>query len=81
MGNDAKENIEQVTEAIFYVLYHEGDMDLQELRTKVEAPSHMFDMAIGSLVEKDDIALLQNGKSFIAHRTDPAPAVFPLRSN
>jgi hypothetical protein len=81
MGNGAKENIERVTKAIFSVLYHEGDMDLKELRTKVEAPSRIFDMAIGSLVEKDDVDLLQNGESFIAHRTDPAPAVFPLRSN
>jgi hypothetical protein len=81
MENEAKENIERVTEAIFGVLYHEGDMDLQVLRTKVEAPSHIFDMAIGSLVEKDDVDLLQNGNSFIAHRTGPAPAVFPLRSN
>jgi hypothetical protein len=81
MENDAKQNIERVTEAIFNVLYHEGDMDLQELRKKVGAPSHIFDMAIGSLVEKDDVELLQNSESFIAHRTDPAPAVFPLRSN
>ena len=81
MGNDAKENIDRVTEAIFSVLYHEGDMDLQVLRTKVEAPSHIFDMALGSLVEKDDIDLLENGSSFIARRTAPAPAVFPLRSN
>ena len=81
MENDAKENIERVTEAIFSVLFHEGDMDLQELRTKVKAPSQNFDMAIGSLVEKDDVELLDNGESFIVHRTDPAPAVFPLRSN
>ena len=81
MENDTKENIERVTENIFSVLYHEGDMDLQELRTKVEASSQIFDMAIGSLVEKNDVDLLQNGESFIAHRTDPAPALFPLRSN
>jgi hypothetical protein len=81
MENDAKQNIERVTEAIFNVLYHEGDMDLQELRKTVGAPSHILDMAIGSLVEKDDVELLQNSESFIAHRTDPAPAVFPLRSN
>jgi hypothetical protein len=81
MENDAKENIERVTEAIFSVLYHEGDMDLQRLRTKVDARSQIFDMAIGALVEKDDVDLLQNGESFIVHRTDPAPAVFPLRSN
>jgi hypothetical protein len=81
MENDAKENIERVTDAIFSVLYHQGDMDLQKLRTKVEASSQIFDMAIGSLVEKDDVDLLQNGESFIAHRTRPAPAVFPLRSN
>jgi hypothetical protein len=37
------------------VRYHEGDMGLQELMTKVAAPSHIFDMAIGSLVEKDDV--------------------------
>ena len=45
MENVAKENIQRVTEAIFSVLHHEGDMGLQELRTKVEAPSHIFDMA------------------------------------
>jgi len=81
MENVAKENIQRVTEAIFSVLYHEGDMGLQELKTKVEAPSHIFDMAIGSLVEKDDVELRQNGESFIAHRTDPALAVLPFRGN
>jgi hypothetical protein len=37
------------------VLYREGDMGLQELMTNVEALSHIFDMAIDSLVEKDDV--------------------------
>jgi nitrogen-specific signal transduction histidine kinase len=59
MENGAQKNIERVTEAIFNVLYHEGDLDLQELRKKVDAPSHIFDMAIGSLVEKDDVTLVQ----------------------
>jgi len=81
MDNAAKERIELTTEAIFNVLYHEGDMDLQKLRKKIDAPADMFDMAIGALVAKDDIDLVQSGDSVIAHRNDPAPAVFPLRGN
>jgi hypothetical protein len=81
MENAAKEKIELTTEAIFNVLYHDGDMDLQELRKRVDAATDVFDMAVGALVARDDIELLQSGEYVIAHRKDPAPAVFPLRGN
>jgi hypothetical protein len=80
-ANGAKENIERITEAIFNVLYHEGDMDLRDLKKHVDVPADVFDMAIGALVEKDDVQLLKTGDSFTVHRKDPAPAVFPFRSN
>lgn len=81
MENEAKEQMELITEAIFSVLYHDGDMELKQLQEKVNASEQAFEMAIGSLVEKDDIELIPHGESFIAHRTSPAPAVFPFRSN
>ena len=81
MENDAKEHMELVTEAIFSVLYHHGDMDLPHLREKVNVSEQDFDMAIGSLVEKNDVELIPSGDSFIVHRTAPAPAVFPFRGN
>jgi hypothetical protein len=82
MERDAtKESIELAAEAIFEVLYHEGDMNLQELRSKVDIPAHMFDMAIDWLVGKDDVQLLREGDTLIAHRTEPAFAVFPFRGN
>jgi nucleoid DNA-binding protein len=77
----SKESIELVTEAIFEALYHRGDLDLRELRKSVAAPEHVFDMAIGALVEKDDVQLIQNGELFTAHRTSPAIAIFPFRGN
>jgi hypothetical protein len=80
-ANATKEKIEHVTEAIFDVLYHSGDMDLKVLKTKVDATPELFDMAIGALVEKDDVQLLRTGDSFLVHRAAPAVAVFPLRSN
>lgn len=76
-----KENMELVTEAIFDVLYHGGDMDLDELKKRVDASVDFFDMAIGALVEKGDIELMRNGDSFTVRRTAPAFAVFPFRSN
>ena len=76
-----KENMELLTAAIFDVLYHVGDMDLNELKKQVNAPVDIFDMAIGALVEKGDIELVSNGDSFTVHRTSPALAVFPFRSN
>jgi hypothetical protein len=75
------ETVERATEAIFNVLYHLGDMNLQELRKKLDLPGDVFDMAIGSLVEKGDVQLLREGDTRIVHRSDPAPAVFPLRGN
>jgi hypothetical protein len=56
-------------------------MDLDELKKQVNAPVDIFDMAIGALVEKGDVELLRNGDSFTVHRTSPALAVFPFRSN
>ena len=75
------ETIELASEAIFEVLYHQGDMDLRALRGKVNTPPAIFDMAIGSLVGKDDVQLLRTGDTVTVHRAPPAPAVFPLRSN
>jgi hypothetical protein len=79
--NTTKETIELAAEAIFNVLYHEGAMDLQELRSKVDIPTDVFNMAVGSLVAKDDIQLRRNGDTLIVHRTSPAPAVFAFRGN
>jgi len=76
-----KENMELVTEALFDVLYHRGDMDLDELKKEVDAAVDIFDMAIGALVEKGDVELLRNGDSFTVRRIAPAFAVFPFRSN
>ncbi len=81
IAEGTKKRIEMATEAIFNVLYHEGDMDLQEVRRKVNGSTSVFDMAVGALVEKGDVQLFQYGDSFILHRTDPAPAIFPLRGN
>jgi hypothetical protein len=84
MENDAaamKESIERVAGSIFDVLYHQGDMELRELRKRVDATPELFDMAIGALVDKDDIQLVETGDSVTVHRADPAPAVFPFRSN
>jgi hypothetical protein len=80
-GDTPKEKMELVTEAIFDVLYHRGDMEMDELKKHVNAPADIFDMAIGALVEKDDVELLRNGDSVTVHRTSPALAVFPFRSN
>jgi len=80
-ANAEKEKIERITEAIFEVLYHTGDMDLRDLRKHVAVPADAFDMAIGALVEKDDVQLFRAGDSFLVHRAKPAPAVFPFRSN
>ena len=80
-ANATKESIELAAEAIFEVLYHKGDMDLQELRSKVDIPADMFDMAIDWLVGKDDVQLLREGETLTVHRNDPAFAVFPLRGN
>ena len=79
--NAIKEKMELVAEAIFSVLYQEGDMEVQELRTRVNVPTPAFDMAIGALVEKDDVQLIRRGDTVIAHRTDPALAVLPFRGN
>ena len=81
-ADSAQVNINQTAETIFNLLYqHEGDMDLQDLSKKSGHPRHIFDMAIGTLVEKGDIELLPKGDSFMIHRAAPALAVFPLRGN
>lgn len=73
--HSAQASIDQVTEAIFKLLYHhDGDIDLQDLRKEVDRPGrtgHTFDIAVGSLVEKGDITVLPNLDSFIVHRTAP----------
>lgn len=81
-ANYTRTDIDQAAEAIFEILYHHGgDMDLKDLGGKAGGPGHIFDMAVGSLVEKGDIDLFPKGDSFIVHRTAPALAVFPLRGN
>jgi hypothetical protein len=79
--NATKESIELAAEAIFEVLYHKGDMDLQDLRSEVHISADMFDMAIDWLVGKDDVQLLREGDTLMVHRTDPAFAVLPFRGN
>ena len=80
-ANPTKESIELAAEAIVDVLDHQGDMDLQELRSKVHISAHMFDMAIDWLAGKDDIQLLREGDTLIVHRTEPAIAVLTFRGN
>jgi hypothetical protein len=81
MDNLIKEKIELATEAIFNVLYYEGDMDLKDLKKNIDAHSDLIDMAVGALVARDDIELLERGESVIVHRNEPSSAVFPLRGN
>ena len=75
------EEVRAISELIFDVLYRQGDMSLEHLKSEVHHESPIFDWGLGWLLGKGDIELVSENGVLTARRNPPTPAVIPIRGN
>jgi hypothetical protein len=76
---EVEDEIRETAELIFNFLFHENEVELEQLRRKVSHQLPFFDWAVGWLVGKGDIEITRRKGTFIIRREAPTPVVIPLR--
>ncbi|HVA94131.1 MAG TPA: winged helix-turn-helix domain-containing protein [Candidatus Dormibacteraeota bacterium] len=69
--NVVREQVESAARIIAKSLHERGELPLGQFQQEMKYDEHIFNWAIGWLVQEDEVELISAGDSFRIHRKEP----------